>query len=196
MPKRRSKRTVKSLQAADPTPRLRQALARRTKGELIDVLVEFARADPAILRRLREHFELQTPPEELSAATRRAIADATAFDMRDAHCNFSYDDEAYDEVRKNLQRLIELGQLRPAMALSLELMDRGSCQVEMSDEGLMTADIEACLKPVLKTLRKSDLPAAEVIAWCDQMIKRDRAGFICDQELLALRGNFKSAQSP
>jgi hypothetical protein len=162
----------------------------------MDVLVEFAGADAAIQRRLEARFELQTPPEELLAATRRAIADATAFDMRDAHYNFSYDDEAYDQVRKNLQRLIELGQLRPAMALSLELMNRGSHQVEMSDEGLMTDDIEACLKPVLKALRKSELPTADVIAWCDQMIKSDRVGFICDQELQTLRENFKSAQSP
>jgi hypothetical protein len=67
------------------------------------------------------------------AVTRRAIADATAFDEREINYNFDYDHEAYDEVRHNLRSLIKLGQLRPAMELSLELMDKGSYQVEMSD---------------------------------------------------------------
>ena len=59
-----------------------------------------------------------------------------------------------------------------AMELSLELMDRGSYQVEMSDEGLMTDDIEECLKVVIQALRKCDLPAAELVAWCRDMLKK------------------------
>jgi hypothetical protein len=94
--------------------------------------------------------------------------------------NFDVDYEAYGEVRENLQRLVALGRLRPAMELSLELMAQGSYQVEFSDEGLMTDDIESCLKPVLKALRNRDLPAKESIAWCNQMIARDRVGFICN----------------
>ena len=140
-------------------------------------------------------FELEAPPEELVAATRQAIADATDFDERDINRNFDYDYEAYDEVKRNLGRLIDLGQLRPAMELSLELMDQGSYQVEMSDEGLMTDDIEECLSVVLKALKKCDLPAGEVIAWCAEMLRRDRVGFICDQELQALRNHFEAAQS-
>jgi hypothetical protein len=187
MSKRSSKKAVKSPKTADPAQRLRKALARRTKGELIEVLVEFAIADRAVLRRLGARFELQTPAKELIVATRQAIADATAFDEREINYNFSYDHEAYDEVQQNLRRLIELGQLRPAMELSLELMDQGSYQVESSDEGLMTDDIEACFSAVLAALQKCDLPTAEVIAWCAQMFKHDRVGFICDQELRALR---------
>lgn len=195
MSKRILKKKVKPPGRADPTPRLRQVLAKRTKAELIDVLVECARADRAVLRRLTVHFELQTPARELVVLTRQALADATAFDERDVNYNFSYDAEAYCEVQQNLQRLIELGQLRPAMELSLELMAAGSYQVEASDEGLMTDDIETCLRPVLQALRKSDLPAAELHAWCTAMIKSDRVGFICDQELRALRRRFEKSPS-
>ena len=179
-----------------PARRLRRALARRTKGELIDVLMDFARDDHALLRRLARRFELQTPPKELVLLTREAIADATAFDERDINHNFSYDDEAYHQVQQNLRRLMELGQLRPAMALSLELIAKGSYQVEMSDEGLMTDDIEACLGTVLEALQMSNLPAAEVIAWCAEMIKKDRVGFLCDRELRALRRQFGAPGSP
>lgn len=196
MSKRSPKKAARSPRAADPVQRLRQALAGRTKDELVDVLVEMAGEDRTVLRRLAARFELQMPARQLLAATRRAVADATAFDERDINRNFSYDDEAYGEVQRNLQRLVERGQLRPAMELSLELMERGSYQVEVSDEGLMTDDIKACLKVVLEALRKCDLPAAEVIAWCTQMLKRDRVGFICDEELQTLRQQFGASRSP
>ena len=65
---------------------------------------------------------------------------------RTANRNFAYDDEAYHEVKRNLGRLIDAGQLRPAMQLALGLMKQGSYQVEMSDEGLMAQDIEDCLR--------------------------------------------------
>jgi hypothetical protein len=78
------------------------------------------------------------------------------------------------------------------MELSLELMQQGSYQVEVSDEGLMTDEIEACLQPVLKAIRKCDLPAAEVVTWCADMLRRDRVGFICEQELREMRQHFEA----
>ena len=191
MSKRSSKKAVKS-PTVDPVQRLRKSLARRTKGELIDVLVELAGDDRSVLRRLAARFELQAPPKELLVMTRQAIADATAFDERDINYNFSYDYEAYREVQQNLHRLIELGHLQSAMKLSLELMAKGSYQVEMSDEGLMTDDIEACFGVVLKALKKCDWPTAEVAAWCAEMLKSDRVGFLCDQELQTLRRRFEA----
>ena len=41
-------------------------------------------------------------------------------------CRRKYDYEAYHEVKRNLGRLVTLGQLRPAMELCLELMKQGS----------------------------------------------------------------------
>jgi hypothetical protein len=56
---------------------------------------------------------------ELVGATRQAIADATDFDEREINYNFDYDYAAYGEVKRNLGRLIDLGQLRLAMELSV-----------------------------------------------------------------------------
>ena len=50
MPKRRPKKIVKK---TDVAQRLRKALSKRTKDELIDVLVELAEEDRKILRRAR-----------------------------------------------------------------------------------------------------------------------------------------------
>ena len=112
---------------------------------------------------------------------------------RTVNRNFAYDDEAYHEVKRNLGRLIDAGQLRPAMQLALGLMKQGSYQVEMSDEGLMAQDIEDCLSVVLKALEKCDLPANEVIAWCSAMLDNDRVGFIAREPVQALQKHAQAA---
>jgi uncharacterized Zn finger protein len=187
MPKRKPKKPAPARKRSESTAELRQALSRRKKAELVDVLLELAQADRGVLRQLTARFDVAATPDELGAATRQAIADATDFDERDINRNFDYDYEAYREVKRNLGRLIAAGQLRLAMRLALELMKEGSYQVEMSDEGLMTQDIEDCLDVVLKALAKSDLPAAEVIAWCTAMLDTDRVGFIAREPLQSLR---------
>jgi uncharacterized Zn finger protein len=194
MPKRQPKPQgpVPSREQPEPTAALRQALAKRKKTELVDVLVELARANRGVLRQLTARFDVAAAPDELVAATRQAIADATRFDVREINRNFAYDYQAYSEVKRNLGRLIGSGQLRQAMPLGLELMKRGSYQVEMSDEGLMTEDIENCLSVVLDALRKCDLPAAEVIAWCSAMLDSDRNGFIAVESLESLRNHFQT----
>ena len=188
MPRR--KKPVPLPKQPGPTAELRQALTRRKKAELVDALMELAEADRGVLRQLTARFDVATAPDDLVAATRQAIADATDFDERDVNRNFDYDDQAYSTVKRNLGRLIDSGQLRPAMSLALELMKQGSCQVEMSDEGLMTEDIEDCLKVVLEALRTCVLPATEVIAWCEAMLKNDRIGFIAREPLQSLRNHF------
>jgi len=190
MSKRLPKRAAKSL---DTAARLRKVLAKRTKRVLIDALVEFAGEDRGLLRRLDARFELEAPPQELVATIRQAIADATYFDQRDINRNFRYDYAAYEAVKRNLDRLIRLGHLRPAMELSLELMVKGSHQIEMSDEGLMTDDVKECLQVVLEALPKCELPADEVAAWCMHMLAADSVGFVCDEELKALRRRFEAS---
>ena len=195
MAKRRLKKVPKATDLTNAVEELRKALVKRTKDELVDVLVEFAREDHKLFRRLDARFELKAPPEGLVAATRRAIADATDFDEREINYNFDYDYEAYTEVKRNLTRLIDQGQLRQAKELSLELMKQGSYQVEMSDEGLMTPDIEECFSVVAEALKKGDLPPGEVIVWCAAMTKSDRVGFIYERELQELRNHFEPSQS-
>jgi hypothetical protein len=188
------KRRVKKVaERSDIAPRLRKALSKQTKAALVDILVELAKNDRSLLRHLGERFDLESPPPELAAATRQAIADATDFDERDMNRNFDFDYEAYAEVKRNLSRLIDLGELRLAMELSLELMKQGSCQVEMSDEGLMTDDIEECLEVVVTALKKGDLPPGEIVAWCKAMTKSDAVGFIYDREIGELRKRFEAS---
>jgi hypothetical protein len=156
--------------------------------------MELAQADRGVLRQFTARFNVATTPDKLIAATRQAIADATDFDEREINRNFDYDDEAYSEVKRNFGRLIGSGQLRLAMTLALELLKEGSHQVEMSDEGLMTEDIEDCLNVVVEALRTCDLPTAEVIAWCSAMLDADRVGFIAREPLQSLRNHFQKTE--
>jgi hypothetical protein len=167
--------------------KLRQELSQRKKAELVEVLLELAQADRGVLRQLTTRFDVAATADELVTATRRAIADATHFDKRDINHNFAYDSEAYGEVKRNLGRLIAGGQIRLVLSLTLELMKQGSYQVEMSDEGLMTDDIEGCLSVVFTGLKQCALPSAEVSAWCAAMLATDRVGLIARESLESLR---------
>ena len=189
-----SKKPVPSRTQSEPTTALRKALTQRKKTELVDVLLELAQADRGVLRQLTARFDVIAAPDELVAVTHQAIADATGFDERDINSNFDYDYEAYREVKRNLGRLLASGESRLAMQLALELMKRGSHQVEMSDEGMMTEDIEECLSVVIKALTKCDLPAAEVITWCTAMLENDRVGFIAREPLQALRNRLRTTK--
>lgn len=190
MPPRRRK-TISVPRTKVTTDRLKATLAKCKKTELIDVIVGLAKANRTIQCQLESQLGVEGPPEELIAATRVAIADATEFDEREINYNFDYDYQAYSTVNRNLARLVKLGHLRDAMELSQELMSQGSYQVEMSDEGMMTDDIEECLRVVIKALTKSDLPSVDITAWCEEMARQDRVGFICDDELATLAKNVK-----
>ena len=120
MPKPKPKKPVPLPAQPGSTDALRQALTRRKKAELVDVLMELAEADRGVLRGLTARFDVATTPDELVASTRQAIADATAFDPRDINRNFAYDYEAYNAVKRNLNLLIASGQLRQAMSLARE----------------------------------------------------------------------------
>jgi hypothetical protein len=170
---------------------LRKALAKQKSADLIDALLDLARGDRKVLRILESRFGVEAPQDELIEATRQAIVDATDFDEREINRNFDYDYAAYQSVQRNFGRLIEMEALDDAMELSMELMRRASHQVEMSDEGMMTDDIESCLDVVIKALEKADLKPERIVSWCDQMTRADRVKFICEKQLKELRKRFE-----
>ena len=192
MSPRQPKKAAAVTKASDSAAALRRTLAKRKKEELVDLLLELAEADRGVLRQITARFDVAASSKELVAATRQAIADATYFDKRDINRNFAYDYAAYEEVKRNLSRLVDSRQLPLAMQLSLELMQAGSYQVEMSDEGLMAEDLEECLSAVIAGLETCDLPAADVVAWCTAMQAADRVGFIAEKPLQSLRRRFSA----
>jgi hypothetical protein len=65
----------------------------------------------------------------------------------------------------------------------------------MSDEGLMTEDVEDCLGVVTEAVTTCSLPAEETLAWCSAMLDADRVRFIARKPLEALRGRVQAAKA-
>jgi len=80
-------------------------------------------------------------------------------------------------------RQIQKNAIDEAKNVALKLMDKGSYQVECSDEGLMHEEIESCLRPVIAAAKSSG--GRE---WALKMLRRDRMGFLCQQEYSELAG--------
>lgn len=187
MAKRATKKVPKAIGSAPNLDYLSAALKKQTKDHLIDLLLEIAKRDRSLQTRLEKKFGVSTPDDQLVSQTRQAISDATSFDESEMNRNFDYDCAAYALVKKNFQRLAQLGRWDEVMRLALELMKDGSYQVEMSDEGMMTEDIEACMLPVIDSLKQADLPRDTVLTWCESMTQADKVGFISDRQLASLR---------
>lgn len=194
MKKQPTTKPAKRVRETDSLEPLRAALKKRAKDELIDVVIEFARDSRKTQREL-SRFGVEATDEALVSETRKAIIDATDFDERQVNYNFDYDYGAYRTVERNFRRLVKAGQLEQAMELSLELMRLGSYQVEMSDEGMMTEDVEACWQVVLKAVTKSKLPPTRIVAWCEALRKSDGVGFILDKEIRAVKNRFETVST-
>ncbi len=80
--------------------------------------------------------------------------------------------------------------LEEAKELALKLVDKGSYQMECSDEGMMKEEIESCLRVVISGV--AGLPGGS--EWALEMLYRDRSGFLCEQELRELAGASRSVQ--
>lgn len=162
-----------------PTQRklLTQELKRSDKVRLIACLLELADSIPEVWQALETRFPLEPrTTADLISRTQTAIARATDFDDREINRNFDYDSDAYEQVQKYFRQLVTSGQLEPVMELALELMSAGSYQVEMSDEGLMWHEIEACLDIVASAVERSEMAADRALLWCAQMEQNDRMG--------------------
>lgn len=159
--------------------RVRRALTKLKKEQLVELLVELARNNALVMRTVEANVELEDPPlDELLMTTQEAIEVATYFNRRDVGHNFVYDYLAYEAIERNFLKLIELGGLEKVMELAVELMKLGSYQVSVSDEGLMADDIESCLNVVFAAVRKSKLEKQQVHSWCESLTKADRTRLI------------------
>ncbi len=165
---------------------IEKELQKSTKADLVALIMAIAREHNVFTRELEDRLAVERPVDLLVADVSAAIERATDFDERDMNRNFDVDWDAYAEVQKGLILLVEQGQLEEAKGLALKLMKDGSYQVECSDEGMMSDDIEECLKPVIRAVKAAG--GNEAVLWARAMIAADRIGCLCDKELERLRG--------
>jgi hypothetical protein len=184
--KKKGTKTPRKLAKSDRFPLIDKALRKRTKTDLVAMILLIAKEHAVVARELEDRLNIEKPLDLLVADVSSAIDRATDFDERMMNHNFDVDWQAYADVQKGLSRLVELGHLADAKSLALKLMKDGSYQVECSDEGLMTDDISECLKPVIQAVKAAG--GSEAVRWAGDMQQADRVKFICDKELAQLRG--------
>jgi len=175
----------RKLAKSDRFPPIEKELHKRTKAELVAMILAIAKEHAVVARELEDRLTIEKPVDLLVADVSSAIDRATDFDERMMNHNFDVDWQAYADVQKGLSQLVELGHLADAKSLALKLMKDGSYQVECSDEGLMTDEISQCLKPVIRAVKAAG--GDEAVKWAGNMQTADRVGFICDKELAELR---------
>jgi len=153
---------------------------------LIKIILKLAKGNFTLTRALEAELNVNKSVELLISDVESAICRATDFDDRDINHNFDYDYDAYEDVEKGFRQLIKKGCLEEVKKLAIRLMKDGSYQVECSDEGMMTEDIEACLKPVIRAVKSVGGDSAS--KWAFAMLGKDRVGFICEKELKRMTG--------
>src|SRR5436190_19029760 len=129
------------------TPAKRKILSRELKQldklELISCLTILAEKVPEVWDALEGLLNLEPQTlADLVSRTEMAISSATDCEDWEFNRNYDYDSAAYVRIQKKFRQLIKLGQLEAAMKLAERLAAEGSYQVEVSDEGLMSTEIE------------------------------------------------------
>lgn len=163
---------------------LRAALKKRKKADLVEVALRIAQQDKASQWLLEQEVGLDKPVKLLVHDIEVAIEIATRVDERGLNRNPAIDWAAYEAVQRGLSQLARKERLEQAKALALKLMRKGSYQIECSDEGLMQEEIESCLRPVISAVAASSGDGD----WAREMLRWDRTGCVCRQELTDLAG--------
>jgi hypothetical protein len=169
---------------------LRTALKRIKKVDLVELALRIAQEEKACEWMLEKELDLDKPIALLVHDMEAAIDIATKVDERQLNYNFDYDWRAYDAINRGLSQLIGKHAVEEAKKLALKLVDKGSYQMECSDEGMMQEEIESCLRVVISAVASS-LGGSE---WAFEMLRSDRSGFLCEQELLKLAEASRSTE--
>lgn len=163
---------------------LRATLKKMKKVDVIELALRIAKEEKASEWMLEREVGLDKPGELLVNDIEIAIKIATQFDELRMNYNPLINWNAYDAVQRGFLQLIQKERIDEAKDLALQLMQRGSYQIECSDEGLMLEEIENCLRPVIAAVAKS--PGGG--KWAHEMLLRDGVGFVCRKELIELAG--------
>ncbi len=157
---------------------------KRKKADLVELALRVAQEGKAAEWALEQGLGLEKPVALLVHDIETAIKIATRVDERRLNYNFDYDWRAYQAVHRGLCQLVQRGRIEEAKALALTLIQKGSRQIECSDEGLMHEEIEGCLRVVIAAVAGSPGGAE----WALRMLEEDRVGVVCEQELSELAG--------
>lgn len=155
--------------------RLEQILQKKTKKELVDLLMNFSLQLPEISRDILEDEQLQRGDiTKLLAALRLEIEEITS---EDAWYN-PWKDEGhlpdYSHLHQQLTALLAKGYVDEVVALGRQLWEEGSKQVGYShDEGETAEEVADCMSIVFEAVPISSLSSSQQLLWLIDIFLED-----------------------
>ncbi len=145
--------------------RIEQHIRAKSRGELADLAWSLTRRFPEVYREFQERLALQGGDvDRLVAEARREIRKVTAEPAWQGRWGNVGHIPDYGPIRRRLERLLELGQADPVVALGREFIEAGLEQVGGShDEGETAMAFAGCLPVVFEAVARSSLSGPERI---------------------------------
>lgn len=149
------------------TGRLEAVLVKKSREELLALLMDAAERHPEIERRIRETEQLKVGKvDKLIRSLRGEIRNITAEPAWSDYWRDERNIPDYSHVGEQLKALLENGHADTVLQLGDDLFSRGQDQVEQShDEGETAIEIATCLEVVLDALPQSSLTPPEKMLW-------------------------------
>ena len=148
----------------------------KTRAQLIDLIHDLSERYPEMAQDLADRRQI-TSGETQRLVTRlkreiQNISDAPGWQNYWQNEGYTPD---YSGIRSKLDALLQGGRPNEVLALGEELIDRGTCQVEMShDEGETAMEIGDCMLTVVEALDRSSLAPADRLAWAVDAVLKDQ----------------------
>ena len=138
-----------------------------SKEELQGLIAELANIYPEARKFLSDYFLISSGNvKKIVAATERDILDLSAEPAWKHHWDDMQNLPDYSEVRKRLEMLLSTGHADEVLRLGEQLLERGSQQVEESDdEGETGEEVATCMDVVFRALPLSSLDVKSRMIW-------------------------------
>ncbi|MBA4397549.1 MAG: hypothetical protein C0394_09250, partial [Syntrophus sp. (in: bacteria)] len=151
----------------DTINKLRAFLTQKDQKQLVALIGELAGRYPNVLRDLQERHTLSSGDvNKIANSIRKEIHEISSEPGWTNRWKKEGHIPDYSQVRESLKALLERGHADEVLTLGKLLLDKGTDQIEMSnDEGETADEISSCLDIVFQALQSSALSPAEQILW-------------------------------
>jgi uncharacterized Zn finger protein len=157
-------------------PALTGILEKKSREELLELLVNFAARHPEVKRSILEADQLQSGKiDKLASALRKEIKAVTSEEAWYNPWKGEGHRPDYSHIKEQLAALLQQGHADTVAELGLELWKGGNAQVaESHDEGDTASEIGECLEIVFQAVTASALSRPEQLLWMIDIFLEDQ----------------------
>lgn len=146
----------------------RSFLEGQTKAQLVDLIEGLAASHTDVRQTLQDRVDLaRGAASTLIQGIHRELARFDDQPRRRGRWDDDYEADStnFSRVRQRLEALLAQGHADEVVAVGKEILETGSRQIELSDEGEGSEEVRDCLEVVYRALPRSSLSPAEQVLW-------------------------------